>query len=105
MHPPHALIAGAVLLAVAAGGWLYADHLRGRVDELTVELRQAIADKQAAERGAIAVADEAASAAVRVEKRNLGRDGILTAPESENGPVMPVLERAFRAADEIGGIK
>jgi len=105
IQPSHTVIVIGLLFAAAAGGWAYVDHLQGRLQVLTTDLQDAIADKQRAERAQIAIADEAASAATRTERRNLGREAILLAPESDNGPVAQVLEDAFRIADEIGGIK
>lgn len=105
LAPSHAFILGSVAVAVAAGGWLYADHLGGRVDELTIERDAAIADRQAAERAMVVLADEAQAAAGRALIRSSGRESILAMPVTEDGPISGVLRHGLDIADEIGGLK
>lgn len=98
-------IAGAVLVAVAAAGWIYADHLDGRVDDLTRDLREAVDKRQAAERAIVVLADEQADADRRARDVQSSRESIIAAPATDDGPVAPVLHQALEAADRIGGVQ
>ena len=95
----------AFVLTSIFGGLVYVDHLQRRVDVLVTERDDALADKHAVERAIVVLADEAASVEVRHVLVSSGREAAISAPETDNGVVAPVLERAFRAADEIGGIQ
>lgn len=49
-------------------------------------------------------ASDHAAAEIRMQRLQSAREEILTAPPEDDGPVAPVLDRALRAADQIGGI-
>lgn len=97
------LAAGAVLIAVAAGGvWLRSviierDELQARVEALQAELRirHRIITLQ---RDAMAAAD-ADRARAEAAYRNLqaARERVLRAPETDDAPIAPVLDDALRS--------
>lgn len=96
--PAHLFMLFGLLFMIAVAGWMRADYLQG-------ELTDAVRARISAERAIVVLADEHAASTTRAQIRATGREGILAAPESDNGPIAPVLERAFRAADQIGGIR
>lgn len=81
------------------------DYLQGEVTELTRDRDQAIADRQAAEKAMVVLADEVADANARAAVRSAGRESILAMPVTEDGPVSGVLRHGMSIADEIGGIR
>lgn len=105
LQPHHTIMAFGIVITAAVAGWAYADHLRGRLDAVVIERDQAIADRQAAERAMVVLADEAAAAQSRSAIRSTGRESILAMPVTEDGPVSGVLRRGMSVADEIGGLK
>lgn len=100
------LAAGAVLIAVAAGGvWLRSviaerDELRTRAAALEADLH--MRDRLIIlQRDAIAVAD-ADRARAEAADRNLqaARERVLRAPETDDAPIAPVLIDALRSLRE-----
>lgn len=90
-----AVIAGIVLALV--GGGMYVRELQHDLSETRLAL-------ESAHDAIDALAAERAAAEVRMQLLQDARESILTAPAEDDGPVAPVLDRALRAADEIGGI-
>ncbi|WP_417582942.1 hypothetical protein [Pelagibacterium sp.] len=90
---------GAILAVflIIGGGGMYVRDLQHDLQET----RQALDDAHDA---IDALAAERAAADARAQRLANAREEILTAPADEDGPVSPVLERALRAADKIGGI-
>lgn len=90
------LILAVVLVLV--GGGMYVRDLQHDLSET----RQALDE---AHRAIDALAAERAAADARARIVQSGREDIISAPETDDAPIAPVLDRALRAADEIGGIR
>lgn len=99
---PFLLPAGLAAI-LALGAYVY--WLQGKaaqVDTLRTELR---IERERHARDLAALAAERAATDRRDAIVTSGREAIIAAPAMDDGPVAPVLERALRAADEIGGIR
>ena len=96
-------VTGLIVMLMAAG--MYIMHLDRAVDDMRAERDAAVRARQAAERALVVLADQASENARIADEKAKGREGIVAAPASEDGPVAPVLQRGFDAADRIGGLK
>lgn len=93
--------AGAVGLLLVGILYVQTQRLESAQRQL-VEVRVRL---EAAKKAIVQLELDAARVAERQEIRDRAREDIVSAPASDDGPVAPVLERALRASDEIGGIK
>jgi hypothetical protein len=96
-------VAGLIILLMAGG--MYIMHLGRAFDEMRDERDAAVRARQAAERALVVMADQASENARIANERGKGREAIVASGPEEDGPVAPVLQRGFEAADRIGGIK
>jgi len=97
------MTSGLVLLLVAVSG--YAMIQDRALDDARRQRDDAVRARQAAERAIVVLADQAAENARIAGEKADGRESIVAAPASEDGPVAPVLQRGLDAADRIGGLK
>ncbi len=96
-------VAGLIMLVMAGG--MYVMHLDRAVDDMRDERDAAVRARQAAEKALVVMADQASESARIADERGKGREAIVASPPEEDGPVTPVLQRGFDAADRIGGLK
>jgi hypothetical protein len=96
-------VAGLIILLMAGG--MYIMHLGRAFDEMRDERDAAVRARQAAERALVVMADQASENARIANERGKGREANVASGPEEDGPVAPVLQRGFEAADRIGGIK
>ena len=96
------LTGGIVLLLVAVS--FYAVLQDRALDDMRRDRDAAVRQRQAAERTMVVMADQHAAALLRTEIHGENRAAILAAPAEEDGPVSPILMKAMRGADRIGGI-
>ena len=95
-------MAVAIVMAALAGfSWLQIH----RVESMRLERDQAVAELSAAQRTISAMAAERAAADRRQAIVGSAREAIVSAPDTDDGPVSPVLARALAAADDIGGVR
>lgn len=97
------MTSGLVLLLIAVAG--YAMIQDRALDDARRQRDEAVRARQAAERAIVVLADQASENARIAEEQSKGRESIVAAPASEDGPVAPVLQRGLDAADRIGGIQ
>jgi hypothetical protein len=98
------LVGGLMLLVAAMAFYIL---LQDRsIDDLRRQRDAAVDARRAAERTIIVMADQAAQQRQRNEIRQDAREDIVKMPEADRKqPLSDIWRRAFRAADEIGGVK
>lgn len=93
-------LVGAALVGLAGFAWFQT----GRLADMRLERDAAVAALESAQRAIDELAVERAAADRRASIAQSAREAILTAPSEDDGEVAPVLARALRAADDIGGL-
>ncbi|GHA19298.1 hypothetical protein GCM10007989_13510 [Devosia pacifica] len=93
-----------VALAVVGGlgGLVYIQSERLAATER--QLSEAREELAGAEKAITELAVENEAARLRETRARIARDGILTAPASEDSPMSQILLRGLRGADNVGGL-
>lgn len=92
---------GIIVLALCGMVWAYASL----TDSLSTQLEETTEELGGVRRTNVELVRDAQATSLRETTSRSAREGIIAAPEGDNGAAAPVLLQGLRGADAIGGLE